>query len=653
MSQIPILLPNIFDHPFTYKSSIINLKLGEYVEVPFGKSTKIGIVWDEFEKNKNKQYLIKNVIRKLEIPPLNLETINFLKWFSEYNMVPIGMSLKLHLLSNEAIEIQNNEELKKYNTYKKTNKIKLSKEQLTSVNDITKNDNKFRVHVIQGTTGSGKTIVYFNSLKKKINEGFQGLILLPEIGLTGEFQKKFQEFFGFNAAIWHSSITKKNKKVIWNGVATGKIKVLIGARSSLFLPFFNLGLIIVDEEHDQSYKQDEGLIYNARDMAISRASFANIPINLVTAVPSIETFDNIKKGKYLHSRLIKRYLDANLPNHEIINLNKSNLKNNSWISDKTIEKVKKHLDKNDQVLFFVNRRGFAPYVLCKKCLRVHSCPNCSINLVYHKVKENLLCHYCGFKTKLIRKCHDSKNCEYVFSGPGVERIYDEVKKIFADKKIAIFSSDTMNKKSSSEILEEIKNNKIKILIGTQLISKGFHFPNLNCIVVVDIDLTLQGHDLRAAEKNLQLYHQLSGRAGRTGKPATVYFQTYNIKSNVVSQITNANPDIFLEKELILRKKNNLPPFERFISIILTGKSEKKIESFSYKLKDELDKNLNAKILGPVVAPIFKINKNFRFRILIRSKKTQKIQKHLSKILSNFKNHKEIKLAVDVDPISFN
>ena len=651
--KIPVLLPNIFNHPFTYKSLNLNLKLGDYVEVPFGKIKKIGIIWDEFEKNKNKQYLIKTVIRKLEIPSLNPETINFLKWFSEYNMVPIGMSLKLHLLSNEAIEIQNNEELQKYNTCKKANEIKLSKEQLISVKAITKNDNKFRVHVIQGTTGSGKTIVYFNSLKKKINEGYQGLILLPEIGLTGEFQRKFKEFFGFNAAIWHSSITKKNKKIIWNGIATGKIKALIGARSSLFLPFSNLGIIIVDEEHDQSYKQDEGIIYNARDMAISRASFANIPINLVTAVPSIETFENIKKGKYLHSRLYKRYLDANLPNHEIINLNKSKLKNNSWISDKTIEKVKDHLNKNDQVLFFVNRRGFAPCVLCKKCLKVHTCPNCSINLVYHKKKENLICHYCGYKTKLNRKCNDNKNCEYVFSGPGVERIYDEVKKIFPDKEITIFSSDTMNKKSSSEILEKIKNNKIPILIGTQLISKGFHFPSLNCIVVVDIDLTLHGHDLRAAEKNLQLYHQLSGRAGRAGKPATVYFQTYNIKSGAISQITNVNPDIFLEKELVLRKNNNLPPFERFISIILSGKNEKKIESFACKLKEKLDKNLNAKILGPVIAPIFKINKNFRYRILIRSKKTQKIQKNLSNVLNNFKNQKEIKLAVDVDPISFN
>ena len=651
--KIPILLPNIFNHPFTYKTTESNLNLGDYVEVPFGKNKKIGIVWDEFEKNTKKKYLIKNIIRKLEIPSINLETIKFLKWFSEYNLVPIGMSLKLHLLSNEAIEIQNNKEIQKYNTFKKPNEIKLSDEQMKAVNEITKNDNEFRVHVIQGTTGSGKTIVYFNSLKKKINEGFQGLILLPEIGLTGEFQKKFKEFFGFEAAIWHSSITKKNKKIIWNGIATGKIKVLIGARSSLFLPFLNLGIIIVDEEHDQSYKQDEGVIYNARDMAISRSSFANIPINLVTAVPSLETFNNIKKGKYLLSRLYKRYLDANLPNHEIINLNKSNLKNNPWLSDKTIEKVKDHLNKNDQILFFVNRRGYAPYVLCKKCLKAHTCPNCSINLVYHKKKENLICHYCGYISKLYRKCNDNNNCEYVFSGPGVERIYDEIKKIFPNKKITIFSSDTMNKKSSSEILEKIKCNEIQILVGTQLISKGFHFPNLNCIIVIDIDLTLQGHDLRAAEKNLQLYHQLSGRAGRTGKPATVYFQILNTKSNVVSEITNKNPDIFLEKELILRKKNNLPPFEKFISIIISGKSEKKVEKFAYELKNKLKKNLNSKILGPVIAPINKIKNNYRYRILIRSKKTQNVQKRLSDILINLKNHKEIKLAVDVDPISFN
>ena len=651
--KIPILLPNIFDYPFTYDSSNLDLKLGDYVIVPFGKTKMIGLVWNQFEKNSKKKFLIRKVIKKLNISSLNVNTIKFLSWFSEYNMVPKGMSLKLHLLSNEAIESQYDKEYKEYNLVKKTNKIRLSDEQSKSTKKIMEADGKFRVHVLQGTTGSGKTIVYFNCLKKKIKQGYQGLILLPEIGLTSEFQNKFKEFFGFKAAIWHSAISKKRKKIIWSGLAAGEIKVIIGARSSLFLPFKKLGIIIVDEEHDQSFKQEEGVIYNARDMAISRASFENIPINLITAVPSIETFENIKKGKYSYSRLFKRYKDAKLPEYEIINLNEHKLSGYSWIASKTIDKVKLHLNKKDQVLFFLNRRGFSPYVLCKKCLKVYSCPNCSINLVYHKNKKNLLCHYCGYKTELKRSCNDGKNCEFVFSGPGVERILEEIKKIFPDKKSIIFSSDTMNKKSSSEILDKINNNEIQILIGTQLISKGFHFPNLNCIVVIDVDLSTGGHDLRSAEKNLQLYHQLSGRAGRTGKPATIYFQTYNLKSDMIAQITNINPNIFLEKELEIRKINNLPPFERFVSIILSGKNEKKLEKEAYKFRDHLEKYLNARILGPVGAPIYKIKKNFRYRLLIRSKKNVQIQKDLSLSLKNFKFSSGIKLTVDVDPISFN
>ena len=225
--------------------------------------------------------------------------------------------------------------------------------------------NKFRVHLLQGSTGSGKTIVYFKDIEKKINSGYQALILLPEIGLTNDFEKKFKEFFGFNPAIWHSGISKKKKKIIWSGLALGKIQVVIGARSALFLPFKKIGTIIVDEEHDQSFKQDEGIIYNARDMAISRASFENIPINLITAVPSIETYENVKKNKYSCSRLIKRYKNADHPVHEIIDLKKYKLGKKSWISSKTLEKVRYHLDKGDQVLFFLNRRGFSPFVFCK------------------------------------------------------------------------------------------------------------------------------------------------------------------------------------------------------------------------------------------------------------------------------------------------
>ena len=650
--KFPVLIPNIINHAFTYQSQL-KLKPGDYVNVPFGRSIKTGIVWHEFEKESKRKFKIKNIKNKLNINPPKIETINFLNWFAEYNLIPKGMALKMHLLKGTAIENLKEKEYEKY--IKKNNiiKYKLNDEQFNAFNEMSKKNKQFRVHLLQGTTGSGKTIVYFKTIKEKIDQGLQALILLPEIGLTSEFKKKFIDYFGFNPAIWHSGVTPKQKKIIWSGLASGKIKVVIGARSSLFLPFSKLGIITIDEEHDQSFKQDEGIIYNARDMAISRAKFENIPINLVTAVPSVETYENIKKNKFSYSRLINRFKNAELPKHEIIDLNKYRLKSNSWISSKTIEKVIEHLNFGDQVLFFINRRGFAPIALCKNCLKIYSCPNCSINLVYHKDKKNLLCHYCGFKSKLNKKCEKKDLCEFIFSGPGVERIAEEVKKLFPNYNSLIFSSDTMNKKSSNKIIEKIINNEIKILIGTQLISKGFHFPNLNCIVVIDIDLTSRGHDLRTAEKNLQLYHQLSGRAGRAGKPAKVYFQAYNLKPNLINQITNEDPFIFLDNELKLRKKNNLPPYERFISLILTSKNEKILEKESYLLKEILLSKLNGKVLGPINAPIYRVRKNFRNRLLIRSKKSFKIQNSLAKILENHKLPTEIKLTVDVDPITFN
>ena len=650
--KVPILLPNIFNHPFTYESNL-NLKVGDYVIVPFGKSKITGVVWDEFEKKNNRNFKVKNVLKKLDVTPLKKTTIKFLNWFSEYNIIPKGMSLKLVLLSSNAIEKLSKDTYKNFDFTIKDNSIKLSEEQKKSLKKMNISNQKFRVHVLQGTTGSGKTMVYFEALKEIINKGLQGLILLPEIGLTGQFEKKFLEFFGFTPAVWHSGISKKRKEIIWSGLANGEIKVVIGARSSLFLPFKKLGLIIVDEEHDQSYKQDEGVTYNARDMAISRASFENIPINLVTAVPSIETYENVKKGKYTISRLEHRYQNASLPNYEIINLNETKLEKKSWLSKKIIEKVKFHLNKNNQVLFFLNRRGFSPHVLCNKCFNSFSCPNCSINLVYHKNKNNLLCHYCGFKNSLKRDCVKEGDCEFIFSGPGVERISEEVRKNFPLKKIEIFSSDTMNKKDSSAKLEKIINNEVQILVGTQLISKGFHFPSLNCIVVVDIDLSSQGHDLRGAEKNLQLYHQLSGRAGRTGKPATVYFQTYNTNIKMISELTNSNPDVFLDRELDIRRKNKLPPFQRFISLILTGDDEKKLEKEAFNFKSFIEKKVEGRVLGPVSAPIFRIKRKYRVRLLIRGSKSLKLQNSIAKIIPNYKFSSGIKLSVDVDPINFN
>ena len=336
--KFPILLPNIFNHPFTYESNY-KLKIGDFVEVPFGNSNIIGVVWNEFEKNSKKNFKIKKVIKKIEIPQLKKKTIDFLNWFAEYNIVPKGMALKLVLLSGKLSRNLDETLYKDFNFNSKSNFFQLTKEQKISLKEINLSNQNFNVHVLQGTTGSGKTIVYFEALKKILQKGNQVLVMLPEIGLTTQFEKKFIDFFGFKPAIWHSGVTKKNKEIIWRGIISGKIKVVIGARSSLFLPFKKLGLIIVDEEHDQSYKQDEGIIYNARDMAISRASFENIPANLITAVPSVETFENINKGKYIVSKLNQRYQNASLPNYEIINLNYAKLDKQSWLSKEIIQKL--------------------------------------------------------------------------------------------------------------------------------------------------------------------------------------------------------------------------------------------------------------------------------------------------------------------------
>ena len=301
---------------------------------------------------------------------------------SDHNLqVYSGMIAALDRGVGKVIDKLDEKLYQKFKFQVQSHSFELNEDQKKSLNEINISNNNFNVHVLQGTTGSGKTIVYFEALKDVLKKNYQGLIMLPEIGLTNQFEKKFIEFFGFKPAIWHSGVTKKNKEIIWSGVINDKIKVVIGARSSLFLPFKNLGLIIVDEEHDQSYKQDEGIIYNARDMAISRASFENIPVNLITAVPSIETYENIKKGKYKISKLKKRYQNASLPNYEIINMNKVKLKKQSWLSNEIVQKVNHHLEKKNQVLFFLNRRGFSPNVFCKNCLNKFSCPNCSINFI--------------------------------------------------------------------------------------------------------------------------------------------------------------------------------------------------------------------------------------------------------------------------------
>ncbi len=642
-----VLLPKVFNFPFTYNSKIQS-KIGNLVEVPFGSKNEIGVIWkNNYTEPQNIN--IKDIGKKTEYF-IDKKLIDFIEWFSSYNMVPIGLVLKMAIgNSNKFIRIKDH-----LNVVKKTESKNfiLNNEQSLALKYLEKVNNKFDVSVLQGTTGSGKTLVYFERIKKIIEKNKQALVLLPEIFLTNDFKSRFEDFFGYEPAIWHSKITPKQKRLIWKGIISNKIKILVGARSALLLPFKKLGIIVVDEEHDVSYKQDEGVIYNARDMAISRANFEGVPIHLVTSVPSIETYNNIINKRYRHIKIFKRFDNYPLPKAKIINLNLNKIKN-KFIAKETIDTVKEYLDRGDQVLFFLNRRGFAPYLICKKCGFKHTCSNCSLYLTFHKIKDRAICHHCSFEKKIKKKCQKEGDCDFVMYGPGVEKIFEEITEVFPNKKINIFSSDYLKKKEDiKNLFKKINDKKVDILVGTQMISKGFNFPKLNCIVVIDADFTGRGYDLRTTEKNIQLYHQLSGRAGRFSSKSLIIYQTLTPYNSTLNELIKNKSEELLQNELLLREKNKLPPFKRLVAIIISSKYRGLSLQGAKEIKIKLEQINKLEILGPVDSPLLKIKKNFRSRLLIKFDNQIFLQKKITKILNALKISPKIKLTVDVDPINF-
>ena len=642
-----VLLPKVFNFPFTYNSKK-EYKIGDLVEVPFGSKKEIGVIWKNSYSEPQK-INIKDINKNTGYS-INSNFIDFIEWFSIYNMVPIGLVLKMAIGgSDKFLKIEDNLIKSKKTPIKN---FKLNFEQSEALKFLGKVNNKFDVSVLQGTTGSGKTLVYFERIKKIIEKNNQALVLLPEIFLTNEFKSRFEDFFGFEPAIWHSKITPKQKRIIWKGIISNKIKILVGARSALLLPFKKLGIIIVDEEHDGSYKQDEGVVYNARDMAISRANFEKIPIHLITSVPSVETFNNICKKKYRCTKIFKRFNDHPLPESKIINLNINKIKN-KFIAKDTADLVQTYLNKGSQILFFLNRRGFAPYLICKKCGYKQVCSNCSLYLTFHKNKNKAICHHCSFEKKIKTKCKLGENCEFIMYGPGVEKIFDEAKEIFPNKNISIFSSDYLKTKDKiKNFFKKMIENKIDILIGTQMISKGFNFPKLNCIVVIDADFSGRGYDLRTTEKNIQLYHQLSGRAGRFSSKSLIIYQTLTPQDAILNELIKDKSEKLLENELLLRQKNKLPPFIRLIAIIITSKDRNLSTQGAREIKVKLNKIKDLEVLGPVDAPLLKIKKNFRSRLLIKFNNRLLMQKKIAKALNKLKISSKIKLTVDVDPINF-
>jgi primosomal protein N' (replication factor Y) (superfamily II helicase) len=491
-------------------------------------------------------------------------------------------------------------------------------------------------------------------LAEAIRHGRQALILLPEISLSAQFLERFERRFGTAPALWHSEVPTAQRRVTWAGVAEGKTKVVVGARSALFLPFANLGAIVVDEEHDASYKQEEGVLYNARDMAIVRARLGSFPVVLVSATPSLETMVNAQQGKYHYLQLPARHAGAKMPDIHIINLKAAAPARGKFIAPVLEKALQETFAAGEQSLLFLNRRGYAPLTLCRTCGFRFQCPSCSAWLVEHKRFSRLQCHHCGFLQQVPKTCPSCHEADsFAACGPGVERIQEEVQTLLPDARTFILASDVITSPNMIRgAVRDIEDRKHDVIIGTQIIAKGHHFPALTCVGVIDADLGLSGGDLRAGERTFQLLHQVSGRAGRGELPGRVYLQTYMPEQSVIRALAKNDRDDFLAVEAREREKAGMPPFGRLAALILSGGDEMKLDLFCRMVAQKAPRYDDIRVLGPAPAPMAYLRGRHRRRFLIKANKAIPLQKYLAEWLAAVKVPSTMQLKVDIDPQSF-
>ncbi|MDG2187532.1 MAG: primosomal protein N' [Hyphomicrobiales bacterium] len=715
--NLSILLPTNIGKTYTY-SYINKLKIGTIVRVSFSNRESLGVVWNDTDPNNrfdgNKIKPILKEVTSEEGILLPHDLVEFINWVSKYYMMPLGLVLKAALKTNfiekkinnnflykinsnlpakitaqqfKVLELYNSKEfidrasiskianvssgiisrmikkeilLPTENIIENTSLINLSNkttfnnEQTIAVKKIANEINNEKVILIDGVTGSGKTEVYLDAVSKIINTGKQALIMLPEITLTHEFLSDFKSRFKNQIAEWHSSLTEKERKVIWRGVLFGKIKLIIGARSSLFLPFNKLGIIVVDEEHDQSYKQEEGIIYHARDMAVLRAKHSKATCILASATPSIESYENVITGRYERVVIGKRFSGTKMPSIKFIDMRCAEKEKDSFLPKELIRDIEETLNKNEQALLFLNRRGYSPLSICSNCGIRIDCPNCDTWLVYHKKISQYICHYCGHSEYELSKC---KNCglqdTIIPSGRGIERVAEEIGEIFPNINKMIFSSDYLKNTAQIEsALRDIKANKVNLIIGTQLVSKGHNFPYLTYVGILDADFGLELTDIRAAERTYQILNQVSGRAGRIRQNSEVKILTHMPDHPIIQSILKNKKDDFYRTEVEMRKNSRMPPFWRLISVIISSQNKVILNEFAEKLYSTRNFPQNINIYGPIEAPVSKLNKRYRMRFLIRGPRNSNIQLYTKRWLENKKVSSQIKIIIDVDPQNF-
>ncbi|MBV9260233.1 MAG: primosomal protein N', partial [Pseudolabrys sp.] len=513
----------------------------------------------------------------------------------------------------------------------------------------------YTVSLLDGVTGSGKTEVYFEAVAETVRRGKQVLILMPEIALTSQVLDRFAQRFGTRPAEWHSQLSPRKRARTWAAVAANEAQVVVGARSALFLPYADLGLIIVDEEHDPAYKQEDGAHYHARDMAVVRGTIAKIPVVLASATPSVESVVNARRARYRHLHLPDRFGGQSMPAVEAIDLTREGPPKGRFIAPRLAEAVKIALEKKEQALLFLNRRGFAPLTLCRECGYRFHCPNCDAWLVDHRFKRRFVCHHCGFSMPPPAACPKCEAVDsFVACGPGVERLEHEAAELFPGARTLVLSSDLVESMERlRQELDDVAEGRFDLIIGTQLVAKGHHFPKLNLVGIVDADLGLGNGDPRAAERSFQLLHQVVGRAGRTEGFGQGFLQTHQPEHPVMRALISGDRDAFYSSEIELRERTHYPPFGRLASLIITANTRHEAESYGRALASVAPADDNVRILGPAEAPIAVVRGRHRFRLLAKAPREFNLSGYLREWLGVApKKKNNLQLTVDVDPQSF-
>ncbi|SMX36301.1 Primosomal protein N' [Ruegeria arenilitoris] len=510
--------------------------------------------------------------------------------------------------------------------------------------------------LLKGVTGSGKTEVYLEAVAEALRMGRQALVLLPEIALTAEFLTRVEERFGARPAEWHSGATMTERRRVWRMVGQGDAQMVVGARSALFLPFRDLGLIVVDEEHDTSYKQEDGVHYNARDMAVLRAAICGSRVILASATPSLESWANAEAGKYDRLDLTSRFGAAVLPDMNTIDMRAEKMQPGTWISPSLRQAVQARIDKGEQSLLFINRRGYAPVTLCRACGEQIACDHCDARMVEHRFLKRLMCHQCG-ETKPMPEACPACGVEGKLApvGPGIERLAEEAEATFPDARIAMLSSDLFGSARALKAkIEEIAEGDADIVIGTQLVAKGHNFPNLTLVGVIDSDLGLHGSDLRAAERTFQLMRQVAGRAGRADKPGAALLQTFQPEHPVIRAILSGDEEGFWRAEAAGRQAAGVPPYGRMAGIVLSGPEVGPVFDIGNVLarNDAPLRQIGAQVFGPAPAPIARIRGRHRVRLLVKAPKGAPIQDAIARWIAPLRLKGDIRLTVDIDPQSF-